>query len=511
MAGGKLSPRQKMVNLMYLVFIAMLALNMSKEVLTAFGNFNDKFEESNKLTEESNASLLSALNTKASDEPAKYAESAKKAVEVEKLSKEFIKFLDGVKGEVTEGIEVDENGKLPFEAMDKSTTDEKWFAGDGYSPRGTEIVSSIDKYVANIKKVLGPDVKYQPFIKEIEKKFSTADITTREGIKEKFLSYKTKGFPAVSTLTFITAMQNDVKNTEAGAYNIFLGNALKQAASMKNFQAIVVLDKNAYFQGEKVTGKVVLGRYDANTQPTSFKGPGKIENGQAVISMTAGGIGEQQISGQFGFLEDGKEIPLAFKGTYVVVPKPNSATISADKMNVVYRGVTNPMTVSFAGIAADKVSASAPGLSSAGKPGVYNMKPGSGTEAVINVTGTLPDGSKVSDRKVFRIKSIPAPAGAIGGETGMTKGPKSRLQVSQITAKMLDFDFNVDLKVVGFSLKVPGQATVVVSGDRVNAQCAAALQRAGRGDQVTISEIKTKLVGSDIELKKTAVVIYEIQ
>ena len=187
MAGGKLSPRQKMVNLMYLVFIAMLALNMSKEVLTAFGNFNDKFEESNKLTEASNASLLGALNTKASDEPAKYAVSAKKAVEVEKLSKEFIKFLDGVKGEVTEGIEVDENGKLPFEAMDKSTTDEKWFAGDGYSPRGTEIVSSIDKYVANIKKVLGPDVKYQPFIKEIEKKFSTADITTREGIKEKFL------------------------------------------------------------------------------------------------------------------------------------------------------------------------------------------------------------------------------------------------------------------------------------------------------------------------------------
>ena len=85
MAGGKLTPRQKMINLMYLVFIAMLALNMSKEVLTAFGNFNDKFTESNKLTEEANGNLLSALNTKASDEPAKYAESAKKAVEVAKI------------------------------------------------------------------------------------------------------------------------------------------------------------------------------------------------------------------------------------------------------------------------------------------------------------------------------------------------------------------------------------------------------------------------------------------
>ena len=89
MAGGKLTPRQKMINLMYLVFIAMLALNMSKEVLTAFGNFNDKFSESNKLTEQSNATLLSALNTKAADEPAKYAEPARKA----KMLQKFLKIL----------------------------------------------------------------------------------------------------------------------------------------------------------------------------------------------------------------------------------------------------------------------------------------------------------------------------------------------------------------------------------------------------------------------------------
>jgi gliding motility-associated protein GldM len=180
-------------------------------------------------------------------------------------------------------------------------------------------------------------------------------------------------------------------------------------------------------------------------------------------------------------------------------------------MNVVYRGVTNPMTISFAGVSSDKVSASAPGLSSAGKPGAYKMNPGSGTEVVINVTGTLPDNSKVSDKKVFRIKSIPAPTGAIGGEIGVVKGAKSRLEVSQISAKMLDFDFEVKLRVTGFSLKVAGQPTVVVQGDRVNAQCKAALQKATRGDQVTISDIKTKLEGSDILLSRTAVVIYEIQ
>ena len=508
MAGGKLTPRQKMINLMYLVFIAMLALNMSKEVLSAFGNFNDKFSESNKLTDEANGNLLSALNTKASDEPAKYAESAKKASEVAKISKQFVTFIESVKGEVTSGYEVDENGKLPFEAMDKSSIDEKWFLGDGYSARGKEIVSSIDKYVADIKKVLGSDVKYIPFIKEIEKKFSTADIKNREGVSVKFLDYKTKGFPDVSTLTFLTALQNDAKNTEAGAYNLFLGNALKTAASMKNFQAIVVLDKNAYFQGEQVTGKVVLGRYDANTQPTSFKGPGKIQNGQAVISMTAGGIGEQTISGQFGFLEDGKEIPLKFEGTYVVVPRPNSATISADKMNVVYRGVANPMTISFAGVSNDKVRANAAGMT--GTNGKYVLKPGAGSTVMINVSATLPDGKVVSDRKEFRIKGLPAPTGLIRG-VAAAKGSKDNLGVCSVSAVMEDFDFPVTVNVSQFNIKVPGQPTIVVSGNKMDARAKSAIAKAGRGDVIVISEIKASFSGIEQRPKGVSVCTYEIQ
>ena len=509
MAGGKLTPRQKMINLMYLVFIAMLALNMSKEVLTAFGNFNDKFSESNRLTDEANGNLLSALNTKAADEPAKYAEPAKKAKEVAKLSKDFVTFLETVKAEVTEGIEPDENGKLPFEAMDKSTIDEKWFAGDGYSPRGKEIVAGIDKYVSDIKKVLGNDVKYIPFIKEIEKKFSTADITNREGIKVKFLDYKTKGFPAVSTLTFITAMQNDVKNTEAGAYNLFLGNALKSAASMKNFQAIVVLEKNAYFQGEAVKGKVVLGRYDANTVPTSFNGPGKIENGQAVISTTAGSIGEQKISGKFGFLEDGKEIPLSFEGTYVVVPRPNQAIISADKMNVVYRGVPNPISISVPGIASNKVNASAPGMSKVGD-GKFMLKPGAGSEVKINVSATMPDGKTMSSAQVFRIKGLPAPTGKVGG-SDKNKGPKSNLEVCTVSATLEDFDFPVTVNVTQFNVKVPGQPTIVVSGNKMDGRARAAIAKATRGDVVVISEIKASFVGIDQVAKRVSPCTYEIQ
>ena len=512
MAGGKLSPRQKMVNLMYLVFIAMLALNMSKEVLSAFGLMNEKFDAANLSAESMNASMLQALDKKAGED-AHFVQAAVEANKVAEISKEFYEFIGTLKADATEGVELDEEtGKLPYEAMDKGPTiDEGWFEGDGYSSKGKEIVEHFSKYVKDMKTAIGNNSKLKGVIDEISSKFSTADVKDGEGVTKMYLDYHFKGFPAIASLTKLTSFQNDVKKAEADIYSILLGKAAVEASSMKNFTALVVLDKNAYYQGEKVTGKVVLGKYDANTKPTSFQGPGKLENGQAKISLTAGGVGEQKINGKFTFVQDGETIPLAFEGKYVVVPRPNSATISADKMNVVYRGVANPMSISFAGVAADKVSASGPGLRSVGS-GKYVMNPGAGNEAVINVTGTLPDGSKVSDKKTFRIKGIPGPVGTVRGEVGVVKGPKSSLEISSVGAKLVDFDFEVGLDVVGFNFKVTGQPTIVVSGNKLNAQCKAVLSKAGRGDQVTISEIKTKLVGAgSYMLPRTAPVIYEIQ
>jgi gliding motility-associated protein GldM len=512
MAGGKLSPRQKMVNLMYLVFIAMLALNMSKEVLSAFGLMNEKFDAANLSAESMNASMLQALDKKAGED-AHFIQAAADAKKVAEISKEFYEYIGTLKSDATEGVELDEEtGKLPYEAMDKGPViDEGWFEGDGYSAKGKDIVNHFSKYVSDMKAAVGNNSKLKGVIEEISSKFSTADVKDGEGVTKMYLDYHFKGFPAIASLTKLTSFQNDVKKAEADIYSILLGKAAVEASSMKNFTALVVLDKNAYYQGEKVTGKVVLGKYDANTKPTSFQGPGKLENGQAKISLTAGGVGEQKINGKFTFVQDGETIPLAFEGKYVVVPRPNSATISADKMNVVYRGVSNPMSISFAGVSADKVSASGPGLKSVGG-GKYVMNPGAGNEAVIIVTGTLPDGSKVSDKKTFRIKGIPGPVGTVRGEVGVVKGPKSSLEISSVGAKLVDFDFEVGLDVVGFNFKVTGQPTIVVSGNKLNAQCKAVLSKAGRGDQVTISEIKTKLVGAgSYMLPRTAPVIYEIQ
>ncbi|WP_445720054.1 type IX secretion system motor protein PorM/GldM [Flavobacterium sp.] len=517
MAGGKLTPRQKMINLMYLVFIAMLALNMSKEVLSAFGLMNEKFEVINSDAKESNAAIFDQLKSKAEDAPAQFKGPYDIAVKVKPLTDEMFKFIETIKTDINKSFPLEESGankgKLPYEAMDKSTIDEVWFQGDGYSPKGKEITGKIDAFRNNVKAVFGNDVKYKVFLEKFEKTFNTNDVIDGEGVKKKYLDYHFKGFPTIATVSKLTAMQNDVKKAEQDIYNLLLGNTMEAAISMKKYKAIVVFDKNVVFQGEEVSGRVVLGKYDDSTVPTSFNVNGansKIENGQAVFKTVGGAVGEKDIKGQFVFTEDGKPVPIEFEGQYVVVPKPNQAIISADKMNVVYRGVPNPISVSVPGISSDKVKASAPGMSAGPKPGQYILKAGSGSEVTINVTATLPDGKSFTSKQAFRIKGLPAPVGKVGG-LDKNKGPKSNLEVCSVTAVMEDFDFPVTVNVTQFNIKVPGQPTIVVNGSKMDSRARSAIAKASKGDVVIINEIKANFVGIDQVAKRVSACTYEIQ
>ena len=516
MAGGKQTPRQKMINLMYLVFIAMLALNMSKEVLTAFGLMNEQFEESNTQAKKTNKDLYTVLEQKASESP-KFEEAKQIADRVKTISNSFYTYIEGLKNDITKHFEK-EDGKLPYEAMDKGEMiDEAWFAGDGYSKKGKEIVATINKYKSDMIAAFGTENKYNALKEEIKSKFDTDDIKNNEGVKMSYLDYHFKGFPAIASLTKLSAMQNNVETIEASVYNIALGKAAVEVASMNNYKAIVVTDKSAFFSGEEVTGKVVLGRYDDETVPTRVEikgGTYEMENGQAKFKINAGSIGEQEINGKFVFQEDGEELEIPIEGNYVVVPKPNEATISADKMNSVYRGVENPMTISFAGISENNVKANAQGLRSAGKAGKYtwDVTGVSGTEATISVTGTLPDGTTVSSKKMFKVRDIPRPVPIIRGKESSHKGRAQDLAVSTINVGFPDFVYDVKVQVLSFELYVPGNAGMIIQGDRFDARAKAAIEGAKRGDQISIRNIKTKLVGSTTyKMKDSSPFLWEVQ
>lgn len=520
MAGGKQTPRQKMINLMYLVFIAMMALNMSKEVLTAFGLMNEKFEATNDAANLTNSTLLEQLGIRANDDPTRYQEPYNKAVEINKISKDFYSYIGSLKSEITEKVVVDEKTKkLPYEQMDKGEViDYGWFAGDGYSDKGNEIIKRFAKYREDINKTVGIDVKDQFLLENLEKKFNTKDVKDSQGITKPYLEYHYRGYPSIASLAKLSALQNDILEIEADALNILLGNTLKQAASMKNYQAFVITDKSVYFSGEPIKGKVVLGRFDKSTVPTSVVVNGSAVNtknivdGQVVLNMTAGSVGEHKFTGKFTFMENGESVPVDIQNSnYVVVPRPNSATIAAEKMNVVYIGLDNPISVSFAGVSNDKVNvtSSIGGLRKVGE-GKYILKPTAGREVTITASGTLPDGKVVSDKQVFRVKTIPAARGTIRGEYA-AKGPIENMLISTIGAKMEDFDFEVNISVTECIAVFPRIGSTKLSGGRWNDEARRMAERLKPGDVVRFTGIKTKLTGADIPMKTASDATYTIQ
>ena len=217
----------------------------------------------------------------------------------------------------------------------------------------------------------------------------------------------------VASITKLTMMQSDIRGAERNILNEMLGIQLAADAgiSANTYNALFMPDKPTFFPGEKVTGDIVLGRYDASLKPKKVVVNGKLVEGRrdggAFLEMTAGNVGEQTLKGEFVFMQDGKEVSIPIDRKYTVVGKPSDAVISADKMNVVYRGLPNPLTISVPGVADKDVKATAAGLKKASGLGKYMMTPAAGKDVKINVTFTLSGGVTERSTKTYRIKDIP--------------------------------------------------------------------------------------------------------
>ena len=502
-----MSARQKMINLMYLVFIAMLAMNMSKEVLSAFGFMNEKLTENNISTTEKNKQAYANLATKADEQSAKFNDLNKQAIKIKTYSADFYTYLEELKDKMTAKIE----DRQDYESMDQTTfLDEYFFKGDKFTDKGKQFLDQINGYRTDVTKVLGEN---NQFANILVKRFSTNAVTNRDGKKIKWLDYRFKGFPLVASLTNLTQLQADIKNTEADVISNLLGGQLESEVSMTNYNGIVNLKKNAFYPGDKVEGTVVLGRYDPSLRPSRVVLNGKpydnFENGAVNLDLRAGSVGDRKIEGTIFFMENEVEVQVPFESSYSVISKPNSAVVSADKMNVVYRGLQNPLTISIPGVPANLVRASAPGLRQV-KGSSYMISPKAGDEVTISVTGKLPDGKPIKTPKTFRVKDIPAAMGSVRGQYGTVRMPKSGLVNTPVGAGLPDFLFDLDLQVTSFKVKVPGQLAIIVKGTKFNAAAKKALSKARRGDMINIFDIKAEIKNNSYKLKKVLPVNIEL-
>ncbi|MCX2679987.1 gliding motility protein GldM [Galbibacter sp. EGI 63066] len=528
---GKLSPRQRMINLMYLVFIAMLAMNMSKEVLSAFGLLNEKLTTFNKKATERNQAALANLELKATEQPEKYEALYKEVGIIKGASSGFYSYLDSLKSEMV--AEIPKEDLQDYEVMDKADfLDQAFFQGEVYSAEGQKFVDNIESYRASTIEIINkiPDSLMKPeqkssLMSAIETRFDTGDdngkVENRDGRPIDWLKYHYEGFPLVASLTKITLLQSDIKSTEDEILKSMLQGQMSSDLSMTNYTTLLEQPKSAYYQGEEFDGAIVLGRKDNTTRPNevNLTLDGReleededyvIEDGRVKLTVSAGRAGDHKLEGNLIFKQDGEDIEVPVSQEFATITKPNAAVISADKMNVVYRGVSNPMTISIPGIPDNKVSASASGLKRV-SGSRYAMMPGTGRTVVIRASGTLPDGQGVSSSSEFRIKDIPRPSGTVRGEYGEIKMPRNNLEISTVGAMLEDFDFDLNLAVSGFKFKVPGQPTVQVRGNRLDARAKSALKRAGRGEAAQIFDIQAYITNNrTYKLKKVSPVVVEL-
>ena len=409
--------------------------------------------------------------------------------------------MENLKSSSSKEFDLNEEGI--FEKMDKGDYfDNLFFNGDKVSKEGKEFLSKIQSFPLEVKKIGGSAIA-EAEMNKIMNRFSTDAIKSKKaGATLSWIDYNYKGFPLIASITKLSQLQVDIKTTESDIIAGMFQTSLISAASLTKYIPIVVPDKSAFFQGEAVTGKVILGKFDPDLIAKSVVVNGvkvKAEAGQANFSFGAGAVGEYDITGSFNFDEGGKTVSLPIKGNYVVVPKPNAAAISSDNMKIIYQEVDNPMSISFGGVQNNNVSVSGTGIKKVGNDGKYIWNVGKFKEKTISVTvnAKLTDGKLVSDKQTFKVRPVPAPALTINGGSGLVIGKAGELcdATLGITFGRFGEDYKISGKVTGVNLLFGGKTFDVSSQISSDPKVVSALKALPKGSTVLVSATYRKSNG----------------
>ena len=533
--GGKESPRQKMIGMMYLVLTALLAMNVSKDILKAFVTVNESLERTNKNFSENTTKVMKAFEDAKSSNPSA-APYYVKAVEAKKLTGELFDYMEKLKQEViyhTAAIPKNDSiYRLRFvDAKDNYDVPTHLMIGDNESaPKSGEfsavelkekIMSVHDKLLKMVKD-LQADKKtqllkddYEALVKKIEsfKPESNGEMEDGNPISWEVLNFY--HLPLAGVITNISKMQADLKNVEAEVISQLSGASGKVSIKFNQLAAKVVAPSSYIQAGQPYKADVFLAASSTDFKPENMQvmlgvdsaaaakgGPGtpvSLVDGMGKVELSSG-VGQQTFNGVIKFKKPTGEFDYYnFNGEFVVAAP--SVAVSPDKMNVFYIGVPNPITVSAAGIAPGDlvVSANGGGMSlKPSGPGKYVVTASSETkDGKIMVSAKTKDGVKSQGPPViFRVKRIPDPVASVGGKKGTADIRKVDVQgIGGVAAKLEGFDFEANFITLSFEFTavVKGQPVAYSgNGPGLTADMKAALMKVSTGSKIFIDNVKAK-------------------
>lgn len=479
MAGHKETPRQKMISMMYLVLTAMLALNVSKEVLDGYAVVNKSIINTNEQYPRKRSGSFAQLNREYSlnkEEIGPFWEKAQKAM---KLSREIEKFIVDLRDELiasTEKISLAEARKTPFEQLKKKddyTNATRFMIGDVETlskSRARKLKDKIDSYREEMKKLISPRFKDQVKIGlETDGSFRNAS-----GQKLGWEMHYFYDIPLGADIPILNKFIAEVNNAELEVIN---GLILEMNAEDFKYDRIEakILPKNTYlFPGDTYEAEIIVAAYDTShipipnvyfmmgtdSLPVSKRTQAKVVpriGGKMNLSFPTSSIGEQKFAGfvsMFNF--SGKEHTYHFKGEYIVAQP--TASVSPTKMNVLYIGVENPISISVTGVQAKDINVkiSIGGITRAadGKGWIATVPPDH-KEATVEVSVTNGKEIRQIGKEVFRVKNIPNPTPYLAGKKDGYLTRARILGDASLSIRMpQDFEFNYDFKVVSFKMQM---------------------------------------------------------
>ncbi|MBD1367433.1 gliding motility protein GldM [Mucilaginibacter sp. ZT4R22] len=490
MAGGKETPRQRMIGILYLVLLGLIALNVPEGLLDAFKNIKNSLNtSSSNVTNGIDNTYAAFEKTKLKDQPERAKEPYRKAKEASKAAGELSTYIDELSA-----LLVKEGGGINPEIDDVDGRDNL-----DISPR----VMIANKHAEKLRqKINATRTKLLSLLSEKEKTGINLSLVANDppkgidGQKSWEDAYFGEGIPLGATLTTLAKIKADAKNAENEIVKKLLGEVDQAVVNLDKFSAVAVAPSSYVIAGQPYTAEVFLTASDSKSNPSiTVNGSNlAVADGKGKYSVNTGSEGVFTWVGRVTVKQaDGTSKTYDTNPQTYQVARP-SAVVSPDKMNVLYIGVPNPISISAPGIPKEKLRVSISGGSVSGSNGHYTATVSSAGQATVSVSGeTSPGKTQVLGSTLFRVKRIPDPKPQFAGKSsGSTSAANLRGQ-DRVFARLENFEFDATFAVTRFTLVVlkPRQDVVRYStvGAELSGQMRTAMAGVTPGTTVVIQDI----------------------
>ena len=487
-------PRQKMINIMYLVLIALLALNVSAEILNAFKVVDNSLKESNNLLSLSTTGIYSNLEEMLKDpKSVQKAEIWKpKADQVKVLADETSSIIDKLKQELKKEADLQEDGSFKEDNIDAAT---RLFDTKGQGQVLYTKLSEFKSKLLAIDKDMAANIETKIPLSLDVPKSASGNIGTGDKVNDWIYSYFHMT-PTVAALTMLSKFQNDVKNSENMAASFCINQVGSVKLIMDKFEPLVGTNSTYLMPGEEMLVNAGLGAFNSNVKPSvtiDGRGIPVNANGVAEYKFNVGGTGSRSMNVNVTFIDPntGESKTISKKIDYTV-GAPSGVAVSPDKMNVLYIGVDNPLTIT-AGAGSEKVSAQFSGGAISKVSGnKYIAKPNQGASGEHTVT-VLIEG-KAAGKIMFRVKQLPSPAAFVGNLKQGSVPSANFKAMGGVIAKLEDAEFDAPFEVVSYrigavSTDIPDYSPVDNKGSRWTGAAANMIAKLKPGALVAITDI----------------------